>query len=185
MAEKKSTKIQPTRKRPAGSQFASGSTLSSIARGMQYAVNSTQEIMEDHYARVFNKYFDKDGNPKIVKFNISPEQVIQAPLIALVPLNSLVLEEMVVEMSIEVTDTTSKKVGAKTEDIDLDRTSFNVSFASGKRIGGNTDGDAKQRDNTIDIMMKFKRGDPPEGVSRVLDEFYKAVVTSRTEKEGK
>lgn len=185
MAENRSTRTLSAQKRTSRTQAVDRSTLSSIARGMQYAVNSTQEIMEDHYARIFDKYFDKDGNPITVKFNVSPEQIVQAPLIALVPLNSLVLEEMIVEMSVEIIDTASKKVGAKAADTNVDRTSFTVSFSFGKRTDGKTEGETEQRNNTINIVMKFKRGDPPEGVARVLDEFYKAVVTSRTEKEGK
>lgn len=185
MVGNQSTKSSSARKRTPRGQSIDRSTLSSIARGMQHAVNSTQEIMEDYYARIFDKYFDKDGNPTTVKFNVSPEQIVQAPLIALVPLSSLVLEEMIVEMSVEIIDTTPKKVGAKAADTAVDRTSFTVSFAFGKRSDAKTEDETSQKNNTINIVMKFKRGDPPEGVARVLDEFYKAVITSRKEKEGK
>jgi hypothetical protein len=185
MALKQSKTAPTTRKRTAVSQSTARSTLSSIARGMQHAVNSTQDIMEDHYTRVFDRYFDKDGSPKMVKFNVTPEQVVQAPLIALVPLNMLVLDEMVVEMSVEVVGTSDKKVATRTLGLDTDRSSFTVSFTSGDRTGGKTGKEPEQENNTIDIVMKFKRGDPPEGVARVVDEFYKAVVTRPTKKEGK
>ncbi|MBI3152268.1 MAG: DUF2589 domain-containing protein, partial [Chloroflexi bacterium] len=106
MPDKQPKKTRTNRKRSIRRQPSDRSTLSAIARGIQHAVNSTQEIMEGHYLRIFNKYFYKDGRPKSVDFNISPEQIVRAPLIALVPLNSLLLDEVVVDMSIKVIDTT-------------------------------------------------------------------------------
>lgn len=160
------------------------STLSDIARGMQHAVNTAQEIIEQHYMRLFARYFDKNGEPLMVTFNLTPEHVVNAPLVALIQPNALALEELTIEMAVEIDQTTVKKVPTPAKDIDLDRTSFAVSFASGKRTsaGQTTGGEASTReDNVIDVMMKFKRGDPPEGVARVLDEFYKAVVTQPRE----
>lgn len=160
------------------------STLSDIARGMQHAVNTAQEIIEQHYMRLFARYFDKEGEPLMVTFNLTPEHIVKAPLVALIQPNALALEELTVEMSVEIDQTTVKKVPTPTKDFDLERTSFAVSFASGKRTSaGPATGDQRstREDNFIDVTMKFKRGDPPEGVARVLDEFYKAVVTQPRE----
>jgi len=154
-------------------------TFSDIARGMQHAVNTTQEIIEQHYMRLFARYFDKNGEPLTVTFNLTPEHVVQAPLVALIQPNALALEELTLEMAIKIDQATIKKVQTPAKDFDLERTSFAVSFASGKRTsaGQATGEDAGiGEDNVINIMMKFKQGDPPEGAARVLDEFYKAVV---------
>lgn len=172
------------RRRPAHPDVT---TLSDIARGMQHAINSAQEIIEQHYTRLFKRYLDKNGDPLMLTFNLTPEHVVKAPLLALIQPAALALEEVTIEMAVEVNHATVKKVPTPAHDTDLARTSFDVSFASGKRssTGQSDDDETRSRDdNAIHVVMKFKRGDPPEGVSRVLDEFYKSVVTHTRDSPG-
>jgi len=185
MDTKRAKTTQHIRAQTVKKQLVNDNTLSSIVRGMQHAVNTTQEIVEDHYIRVFDRYFDQDGKPKLLQFTLAPGKVVQAPLIAVVPLNALVLDEMSVEMSIEITGTSQKKVGTHADDAELDRSSFTVSFAPANRTGGRTGSGTERKDSTIGIVMKFKRGDPPEGAARIMDEFCKAVVVNAPEMEEK
>jgi len=156
-------------------------TLSDIVRGIQHSVNTAQEIIEEHYIRMLQRYFEPDGSPLSIQLQLTPEHIVNAPLIALIHPNALSLDEMTVEMSIDVESTEVKKVPTPARDIDLERSGFTVAFASGPRKSGEASGhqgheDAERSDNVIDIVMKFKRGDTPEGLSRILDEFYKTVV---------
>lgn len=195
MPRKQSTENKPSGNKPARNRTDripsqtddNINTLSAIVRGMQHAVNTAQEMLDEYYTRLFEYYFDEDNNPKLVTLNIPPEYFVQAPLITLVPISTLCLEEMTIEMSIDVINTTPKKIATEARDKGLDRSSFDVSFAPKRRVEKRKEGseDSLQREDTIDIVMKFKRGDPPEGVSRILDEFYKAVVKGKIEKEEK
>jgi hypothetical protein len=156
-------------------------TLSDIARGMQHAVNTTQEIIEQHYIRLLDRYFDENGNPLMAVFNLTPDHVVQAPLISLVPPSALALEELTIEMSVEIRGASVKPVDTISKNLDLTRTSFSVAFASGSRqpvahSEENADEPKNNNGNVIGITMKFKRGDTPEGVARVLDEFNKTVI---------
>ena len=45
---------------------------------------------------------------------------------------------------------------------------FSVSLAAGK--GG------EKSSNEIDLVMKFKRGDPPEGVARIIETFVNSIT---------
>jgi len=159
-------------------------TLSDITRGMQYSVNAVQEILEQTYIRMLSRYFDESNNneARTVTLKVSPNQEIEVPLIAIVQPNSLALQEMTVEMSIRIDDTTLKtgrpgpmlkadQTGTNEPSPSLNRTSFTVSIApTGKP-------DAPRKGDVISVVMKFKAGDPPEGISRIIDEFTSKVLS--------
>lgn len=151
----------------------SSNTLADIARGMQHAVNSTQHIVEHHYARMFERYFEEDaqgekgkGKP-IMKTFLLPDgkNEISVPLISLIPTTGLVLDELEVQMAVRI-DEASCKAADPEHDVsrpEVTRTSFQVSFAPRKG--------EDRTSNMVDIRMKFKAGDPPEAVARIIEQF--------------
>ncbi len=149
-------------------------TLSDITRGMQYAVNTTQEVLEHHYQKMLDRYFDASGNPVTTTFNIAQGRVVEAPLITLISPASLALEEMTVEMSIRVNNSSVKEMNKEhventhSSSFQTTRSSFQVSLAPPAEQGRSED--------VIDIIMKFKKGDTPEGVSRIIDEFTSQIL---------
>ncbi len=143
-------------------------TLSDIVRGMLHSVNCSQEILDQHYNRIIEKYFNSDGTPKTKSFNVDSEKCVEIPLITLINPSALALKEIDLEMSLHIDQVNVKKeVCSNLSDI-LDRGSFNVSV-----VPSNKSND-KQSD-MVDISMKFRTIDPPEGVSRLLDEFIKKI----------
>ncbi len=148
--------------------------LEDVARGMQYSVNSVQEIVEQHYINMLSRFFDKDHNPVTVKYNLTPGHVIEVPLITLVKPTSLSLEEISMEMRIRVDEARATEMkGEKKEFIGM--TGFQVSMAPSSQD--------KRKSNEIDIVMKFKAGDPPEGVSRIIDEFTSKLLPKRVDSQ--
>ncbi len=145
-----------------------GQTLSDIAKGIQYTVNAAQDVVEKFYIKLLDRYFDDDQNPISMGINISEETSIDVPLITLVTPTGMELEELDVDMSLRVDGIDTKKEITKAGD-EIKRASFNISFASGS--------DKTGRDaNMIDIKMKFKKGDAPEGIQRIIESFANNVI---------
>lgn len=142
-------------------------TISDIARGMQHAVNTTQEMLQQQTLASMQKFFDFNGNPLTTVFKVDGDRVVEAPWIALAPQSALKLDEMSLEFSIRVHGEDVKTVGPV--DHHLDRSSIAVTL-SGSREHSGAD------DTVIDVSMKFKSTETPEAVSRVIDEFTRAVT---------
>lgn len=148
-------------------------TLSDIARGVQHAVNTAQEILELHYVRLLGRYFDEDNNPKMVRLRTAQDTIVEVPLISLISPHELKLDELTMGLSLRIDETKVKRIPRK-EGEPIERTSFQIS------VGGGNTGDGAVRDhNMIDIKMVFKSGDPPEGVSRIVEEFTKKIVPKK------
>ena len=48
-----------------------GLTLSDMVRGIQYCVNSSAEIAEQHYVKTLEKFFHPDGTPITQKIRLN------------------------------------------------------------------------------------------------------------------
>jgi len=48
-----------------GGNRGEGITLSDIIRGLQYCVNSSQEIVELHHIRAFDRFLDESDKPLV------------------------------------------------------------------------------------------------------------------------
>lgn len=155
-------------------------TLSDIARGMQYCVNSASEVVEKHYIDMFSRYFDENGDPYIQTFNMPNGYKIDVPVFLMMGYNSMNMEEMTVKLLIslkEMKQKTHSFGGDEDEDnanLATSRTSFTVALAS-----ENEDGTPGSQNVTIE--MKFKAGDPPEAVSKVIETFTNTVVPDKSE----
>ena len=154
---------QPTRQTAAEAR----QTISDIARGMQHAVNTTQEMLQQQTLKSMEKFFDFNGNPLTTVFKVDKDRVIEAPWIALAPQSALKLDEMSLEFSIRVHGEKVKSIDMKNQH--LDRSSIAVTL-SGSRDNAGAD------DTVIDVSMKFKATETPEAVSRVVDEFTRSVT---------
>ena len=171
----------PWKKKEAAPPGHSSQTLADIARGMQHAVNSTQELVEQHYAQVIERYFeedkpsDKGGQglyPKIVTFKLPAGHVMTVPMIALVRPEGLMLKEMEVRMTVRIDQATVKPHAKEGEHSHVTRTSFQCSFAPSAK-------GEHRSSNTVDIVMKFVSGDPPEGVARVIEPYATTALPSK------
>jgi len=162
-------------------------TLSDIARGMQYCVNSASEILEKHYLDMFSRYFDSEGNPLIQTFNMQNGYKMDVPIFLMMGYNSLNLEEMNVKLLIRLKEMTQKKHIFKEDEINAvqtsgsndlttSRTSFQVSLASENEAGSPSS-------QNVTIEMKFKAGDPPESVSRVIETFTNSIIPGKIQND--
>jgi len=152
-------------------------TLADIARGMQHAVNSTQELTEQHYARIVERYFNEDGTA-ITKRITLPHNAgeMEVPVIALMPPSGLMLKEAEVEMSVRIDATAVKSAAPTDEETEHTRTSFAVSLGPRSHDRPPSEGGTKGGASSIDIKMKFVAGDPPEGIARIIEAFANTMI---------
>lgn len=153
-------------------------TLADIARGMQHAVNSTQLLIERHYLHMFDRYFDKHGKAKMQRFDLPDGTYMDVPIISLIKPDGLALDEVEIEMSVRVDSCEGKSANPDGEPVDATRTSFQCSFTAAKAQSG------ENHQNVIDIMMKFKHGDPPEGVARIVEYYANAAIPKKGQPPG-
>ncbi|GHT84916.1 hypothetical protein FACS1894137_08550 [Spirochaetia bacterium] len=155
-------------------------TFSAIIRGMQHAVNTAQETLQNFQFQQMLKYFNPDtGEPYTVYVTLSDGRRIDIPQITLVPQSLLSIDELEMSFAVQVAHTEVKgggtenekpKAGAGKPLPEPDRASFQVQFAR-RTVDGDT-GEAGAGDGdggTVSVRIKFKSIPVPEGAARVLD----------------
>ena len=143
-------------------------TLTDIAKGIQYTVNAAQDVVEKFYIGLLDRYFDDDNNPINMAVNLSDETTVDVPLITLVTPTGLELDELEVDMSLRVDGVSTKKEITKAGD-EVERASFDISFSGGGKANA-------KNPNFIEMKMKFKKADAPEGIQRIIESFSNNVI---------
>lgn len=141
-------------------------TFADIIRGMQYAVNTAHEMLERYHITLLNKYFDEQGRPEKKEIWLGEDRKMEVPIITLINQGSLSIDEMEIcfKAKIDGVAVKSSRAPETGKDIEIDRTAFTMNFTPSTRDG-----------NTVDVRIKFKSTVPPEGVSRIVDEYNKIL----------
>lgn len=141
-------------------------TFSDIIRGLQYSVNTAQQILERHHLYLFGKYFDEKGAPVMREFQLTENRKLNVPEISLIGQHALAIDEMEIEFNARITaiETKNDMEGDDTNKHWIDRACFDVDFST-----------MSKSDNLLHVKIKFKAVDQPEGVARVIDEYDKMV----------
>ena len=135
-------------------------TISDIIRGMQYAVNTAEDMLTEHQLRKLEEGFHKDGTPKMRFFTLPDGRRVEIPEICLTPSSALSISEVELEFRVKV-EATTKSSGRD------ERSSMSVSFIGTERKW--LFGRKKEKPGTIRIRMKFKEKDEPEAVARARE----------------
>lgn len=156
-----------TKKKPKRSDVPHPShTLPDFVRGIQHAVNSASTMAEKNSAAFLDRHFRNDGSPEVEIVKIpGTKMCLVVPTVTVANPPRMVLEEMEVRMAVRFDQTESKP--AHPDDTEVTRTSFQVALSG--------EAQDERHSNVVDLVMKFKRGDPPEGVARVIAEFVNTI----------
>lgn len=151
-------------------------TISDVLRGMQHAVNSAQESIQNSQLRLMGRFFHPEtGEPKVRIIKLPNGKEVSIPELVLVPQNMLLIDELEMDFSIHIASSKikddSEGTGEKEEDkVHVNRTSFGVCFGisqDAKKGGGKGD--------SIDIRIKFKATDETESTARIRDMLNKTI----------
>ncbi len=146
-------------------------TLSDIIRGLQFCVNSSAEIMQQHYLTVADKYTDSETERLLTKrIKINDGYYMDVPLICLSDHHSLYIDEMNVKMNVNINDMALKEAEAALngggEDFSVARSSFSVELGSGEKDDG----------SNVGINIKFKSTPPPEAFARIIEKLDNMIA---------
>jgi hypothetical protein len=150
------------------------STFSDFIKGLQYSINTAQEIIESHNIQTLNKFFDKNGVAKTQILKIDEDNEIRVPLISIVNHNNLSIDELEVEFEANLLGIDVNSF--KTNDFDtinqeIERTKFYIDFVK------------NSRDSQMKVKIKFKSDDNPEGMERIKTEFDKQIIPHKNDKK--
>ena len=144
-------------------------TLSDIVRGIQFCVNSSIEILENHFLTQIDRYLDENNKALTKTVKINDRYAVDVPLFCMSDHNALILDEMEVRMKVNLKDFEIKEV----EQLDsISEDNFSVTRSS---FSVDTTNCSRNDPNNIDICMKFKSGDPPEAISRISEKLTNTI----------
>lgn len=155
-----------------------GLALDEIARGMQHAAASANQLLAQQYTQVLDTFFDSDDEgvltARTVNLALDAEHTMPVPLVALATPRGLALEKMVVHLTVR---------GDFAEAMPVDggdsRARFHVTLAPPSKRG--VDASTRDRDTEhIDIEMHFTALAPPDAIMRVIDEYTHRLVPRPT-----
>lgn len=147
----------------------SSATLSDIIRGIQFCINSSIEILEQHFSNQIDKYIDSEDKLISKSIRINDKYAVDIPLFCLSDHNALMLDEMEVKMKVNLKDFEIKEIENtyNEENFSISRSSFCVD-------SNNINNDDP---NNIDICMKFKSANPPEAISIISEKLLNTINT--------
>ncbi|MBR2016356.1 MAG: DUF2589 domain-containing protein [Prevotella sp.] len=140
--------------------------LSDILKGVQYAINSAQEMLHAQQVQNLMKFWkSNDGAPVTQKVLIG-ERELDVPLLTLVPHSHMEMEDVEIKFKAKVGDVVSQStVNGLSGNDTLSHTDLKMEM-EGVRA---TDSDV------MEITIRFKGKETPEGVARLTDEYNKQI----------
>jgi hypothetical protein len=139
-------------------------SFSDVIKGLQYAVNSAQEMMKEQHLRMLGNYFDSEGDAATRKIKTRSGKVMNVPLVTLVPHNSLSIDEIEISFTAKITDIV-KNQHDEDPDVDVDHLGLNMDIVSS----------SVPKKSMMNVTVRFKSTVQPEGFSRIIDEHNKLL----------
>lgn len=157
-------------------------TLSDVVRGIQYCVNSSIDIVEQHYINTVQQYLTEEDKIRTERVYLDDMHYMDIPLICLTGHNALEVDKMKVKMKVNIRDMDLKQAmmeeesGEESEEDmpSISRTSMLVDVCNVKH---------ESDDTNMEIQMTFKASNPPESLSRLLESLNNSLIVKMKEME--
>ncbi|MDC7223759.1 MAG: DUF2589 domain-containing protein [Spirochaetales bacterium] len=167
--KKKNPEQKEKEKTPSNATYS----LSALTRGIHHAASSTHAMLGQQYMHLINQFFDEqeDGTlrAKMSYVQLDDQNWIPVPLISLVSPKGLSLEKMEVRLSVKIEEAKTKKATIDADGSDADRLSMGVSLSPVAK-----ESESRNKDLT-DITLTFVAGEPPEGLSRIIENYTNLI----------
>lgn len=140
--------------------------LSDILKGIQYAINSAQDMLHAQQVQNLLKFWQKeDGSPITQKVLIGKRE-LEVPLMSLVSHTHLEMDDVEIKFKAKIGDVESQSISNRLRDNE------ELSLADLKM---EVDGIKSKDDDVMEITIRFKAKETPEGVARLTDEYNKQI----------
>lgn len=140
--------------------------LSDILKGLHNAVNSAQEMLQAQQVQNLTKFWQSDdGTPISQKLKVGDRE-LNVPLMSLVSHSHLEMDDVEIKFKARIGDVASHSFANKLE-------SNNAMTHSDLQM--EMEGIKATDDDVMEITIRFKQKDTPEGVARLTDEYNKQI----------
>lgn len=140
--------------------------LSDILKGLQYAVNSAQEMLHSQQLQMLSRFWDSgSGEPLSQKVKVGDAE-LNVPLLTLVPHSHLQMDDVQIKFNAKIGDIDTQEVADK-----LQR-GESLSHAD---MQMEMEGIKASDNDVMEVTIRFKAKDVPEGVARLTDEYNKLI----------
>lgn len=140
--------------------------LSDILKGLHHAVNSAQEMLQAQQVQNLLRFWQSDdGIPVSRKVKIGDKEM-DVPLMSLVPHSHLEMNDVEIKFKARVGEVASHSFADKLN-------AGNAMTHSDLQM--EMDGIKATDDDVMEITIRFKSKETPEGVARLTDEYNKLI----------
>lgn len=140
-------------------------SLSDILKGLQQAVSSSLAMLQAQQIDHLSRFWMHDGHPLTQKVKIGDREV-DVPLFTLVPHGNLEMEEVEIKFKARIGDMASQPT-ANRFDPQQPLTSADLQM--------NMEAIRTNASDVMEISVRFKMKETPEGVARLADEYNKQI----------
>lgn len=139
--------------------------LPEILKGLQQAVSSATGMLQAQQVDNLSRFWMKDGKPVTQSVQIG-ERNIEVPLMTLVPHSNLTMDDVEIKFKARIKDVSSHSMpDALAENNALSHAELQMDM----------DGIKTGADDVMEITVRFKIKDTPEGIARLMDEYNKQI----------
>ena len=140
--------------------------FSDILKGLQHAINSAQDMLQAQQIQGLMRFWSaNDGNPLTQKVKVG-ERELDVPLMTLVPHSHLEMDDVEIKFKAKIGDIASHSFADKLQNgQELTRADLQMEM----------DGIKATDNDVMEITIRFKSKETPEGVARLTDEYNKLI----------
>lgn len=141
--------------------------FSDILKGLQHAINSAQEMLQVQQLQGIMRFWNSsnNGEPVTQKVKIGDRE-LDVPLIGLVSHSHLEMDDVEIKFKAKIGDIASRTVADKLQN------GQNLTSAD---LQMEMEGIRSTDDDVMEITIRFKAKETPEGVARLTDEYNKLI----------
>lgn len=140
--------------------------LSDILKGLHNAVNSAQDMLQAQQVQNLAKFWQSnDGTPVSQKLKVVDREV-NVPLMSLVSHSHLEMDDVEIKFKARISDVASHSFANKLD---------NNNALTHSDLQMQMDGIKATDDDIMEITIRFKQKETPEGVARLTDEYNKLI----------
>ena len=140
--------------------------FSDIIRGLQQAVSGAHEMLQARQVQSLMKFWQtNDGKPLTQKIQVGDKEM-EVPLFALVSQSNMEMDEVNISFKTKIGDVAMQSIADKLHG------NQTLSHAD---LQMEMDGIKADDDDVMQINIRFKVKETPEGVARLTDEYNKQI----------
>lgn len=139
--------------------------LSEILKGLQEAVSSTSGMLQAQQVDNLTRFWEHGGKPVTQTVQLG-ERNIEVPLLTLVPHSNLAMEDVEIKFKARIGNVSSHSMPNGLD---------NNNILSHADLQMDMDGIKANAEDVMEITVRFKVKETPEGVARLMDEYNKQI----------